>query len=183
MQQSAQNLVWIDLEMTGLNAKTDRIIEIATIITNSDLDILAEGPVCAIHQSNDVLNTMDEWCKVTHGDNGLTQRVQESQTNEAVAEKITLAFIKKWVPENTSPLCGNSICQDRQFLINYMPRLSNYLHYRHLDVSSVKILAERWRPNLAKGFTKQSSHMALQDIRDSIDELRYYKQHFIITQD
>lgn len=176
---NASNLVWLDLEMTGLNPDRDRIMEIATIITDSELNILAEGPVFAIHQSNLLLSQMDKWCTDQHGKSGLTKRVQNSNTSEATAEAETLAFIKKWVPENASPLCGNSIYQDRRFLYRYMPTLEHYFHYRLLDVSSLKILAQRWKPDIIEGFKKESMHLALQDIRDSIEELQYYRVHLL----
>ena len=177
--QNANNLVWLDLEMTGLHAESDRILEIATIITDSDLNILAEGPVFAIHQSDDLLTNMNSWCVEQHGKSGLTERVQKSVFSEAMAEKQTLEFIKKYVPEKQSPLCGNTIYQDRRFLLKYMPTLENYFHYRLLDVSTVKILAQKWAPQIVEGFKKDSTHLALQDIRDSIEELRYYRQHFL----
>ena len=174
-QLNENNLVWLDLEMTGLNADRDRILESATIITDSELNIIAEGPVMAIYQAPNVLEEMNKWCVDQHGKSGLTQRVQESNFSENVAEKITLEFIKQYVPAKTSPLCGNTIYQDRRFLLKYMPLLEDYFHYRLLDVSSLKILAQRWAPKIVEGFTKQSTHTALQDIRDSIEELRYYR--------
>src|SRR3990167_4192253 len=176
---SEKNLIWIDLEMTGLEPDKDRILEIATVVTDSELNILAEGPVLAIHQTQSLLDEMNSWCVEQHGKSGLTQRVQESNTSEAAAEKATLDFLKKWVPEKTSPICGNTIYQDRRFLFRYMPQLENYFHYRQLDVSTVKILAQKWAPEILKGFTKTSTHLALQDIRDSIEELRYYRMHFL----
>lgn len=177
MTVNDDNLVWLDLEMTGLDPEKDRILEIATIITNSDLEILEEGPVFAIHQSDEMLDGMDDWNTEHHNQSGLVNRVRSSAINEAHAEADTLAFIQKYVPENKSPLCGNSICMDRRFLAHYMPKLESYLHYRNLDVSSVKILAQHWAPEVAAGTTKVSEHVALQDIRDSIDELRYYRKH------
>lgn len=179
MSVSSQHLIWIDLEMTGLSPEADRIIEIATLVTDSALNILAEGPVLAVHQSDRLLNGMDEWNTRQHGGSGLLARVRASQTGEAEAEAATLAFLAGWVPEGASPMCGNSICQDRRFLARYMPTLERYFHYRHLDVSTLKVLAQRWAPAVAAGFTKQSSHLALDDIRDSVAELRHYRAHFI----
>ena len=179
MSVSSQHLIWIDLEMTGLSPEADRIIEIATLVTDSALNILAEGPVLAVHQSDTLLNGMDEWNTRQHGGSGLVARVRASQTGEAEAEAATLAFLAEWVPEGASPMCGNSICQDRRFLARYMPTLERYFHYRHLDVSTLKVLAQRWAPEVAAGFTKQSSHLALDDIRDSVAELRHYRAHFI----
>ncbi|MAY26464.1 MAG: oligoribonuclease [Polycyclovorans sp.] len=179
MSVSSQHLIWIDLEMTGLSPEADRIIEIATLVTDSALNILAEGPVLAVHQSDRLLNGMDEWNTRQHGGSGLVARVRASQTGEAEAEAATLAFLAGWVPEGASPMCGNSICQDRRFLARYMPTLERYFHYRHLDVSTLKVLAQRWAPAVAAGFTKQSSHLALDDIRDSVAELRHYRAHFI----
>ena len=176
---SENNLVWMDLEMTGLDPKRDRILEIASIITDAELNIIAEGPVFAIHQAQTQLDQMNKWCVDQHGKSGLTQRVQQSNISESKAEIETLNFIKQYVPEKTSPLCGNSIYQDRRFLIEYMPKLENYFHYRLLDVSTIKILAKLWAPSIVDGFKKESSHLALQDIRDSIEELRYYKKNFI----
>lgn len=179
MSFSENNLIWVDLEMTGLNPDKDRILEIAVIITDSELTILAEGPMLAIHQAQTYLDQMDSWCTEHHGKSGLTQRVQESNISELAAEKETLDFIKKYVPAKVSPMCGNTIYQDRRFLLKYMPTLENYFHYRLLDVSTVKILAQRWAPPIASGFKKESVHLALQDIRDSIEELRYYRANFI----
>jgi len=173
------NLIWIDLEMTGLVPETDVIIEIATLVTDSELNILAEGPTMAVHQSDVILGGMDEWNTKQHGKSGLTQRVKDSSINTAEAEQATIAFLEKWVPKNKSPICGNSICQDRRFLARHMPKLEAYFHYRNLDVSTLKELARRWRPELMKGFAKQATHLALDDIRESIDELKYYREHFI----
>ncbi len=172
-------LVWIDLEMTGLSPETDRIIEIATIITDSDLNIVAEGPVLAVHQSDAVMGGMDEWNTRTHTGTGLVERVRASTLDEAEAERQTLEFIKQFIVKNRSPLCGNSICQDRRFLYRYMPELSEWLHYRNLDVSSLKELAQRWKPDIMPGFTKKNTHKALDDIRESIEELKYYREHLI----
>lgn len=173
------NLIWIDLEMTGLDPEQDRIIEIATIVTNKDLEILAEGPVIAIHQSHEMLDGMDEWCTTQHGKSGLTQRVKDSISDEREAELKTIKFLQEYVPANTSPMCGNSICQDRRFMARYMPELEAYFHYRHIDVSTLKELAKRWNPKVAHGFHKESSHLALDDIRDSIEELRHYHAQFL----
>ncbi len=178
MTQSAGNLIWIDLEMTGLDTTTDLIIEIATIMTDSQLNILAEGPVLAIHQSDAVMNGMDEWNTRQHGGSGLTERVRTSTIDEATAERQTIDFLSEYVPANTSPMCGNSICQDRRFLARCMPELEAYFHYRNLDVSTIKELATRWSPVVAKGFKKSSSHLALDDTRDSIRELVYYREYF-----
>ncbi|MFK0313328.1 oligoribonuclease [Pseudomonas sp. NPDC090233] len=177
--QNPQNLIWIDLEMTGLDPDTDVIIEMATIVTDSDLNILAEGPVIAIHHSDEVLARMDEWNTRTHGGSGLTQRVRESTISMAEAEAQTLAFLEQWVPKGESPICGNSIGQDRRFLYRYMPALESYFHYRYLDVSTLKILAKRWAPKVADDFKKGSTHLALDDIRESIAELRHYREHFL----
>lgn len=177
--QNKDNLIWLDLEMTGLDTDNDLIIEIATIVTDSQLNVLAEGPVFAIHQSDEVLNGMDEWNTNQHGKSGLTQRVRDSQVTEAEAEAQTLEFLKQWVPAGASPMCGNSICQDRRFLHRCMPQLKAYFHYRNLDVSSLKELAQRWAPDVAKGFKKSEAHLAMDDIRESIAELRYYRQHLM----
>jgi oligoribonuclease len=177
MTQDATNLVWIDLEMTGLDTQTDHIIEIATIVTDARLTILAEGPVIAVHQSDAALAAMDEWNTGQHAGTGLTQRVRESRVNEAQAERLTLEFLSHYVPANVSPMCGNSICQDRRFLARCMPELERYFHYRNLDVSTLKELAHRWAPEVARGFVKQSTHQALDDVRDSIRELQYYREH------
>ncbi|EGG95163.1 Oligoribonuclease [gamma proteobacterium IMCC1989] len=172
------NLIWIDLEMTGLYPNDDVIIEIATIVTDSDLNILAEGPMLAIHQSDERLAAMDEWNTNQHGKSGLTERVRNSNISASDAEQQTIDFLKQWVPAGKSPMSGNSICQDRRFLANYMPALENYFHYRNLDVSSVKELARRWKPESMKGFTKSGAHLALDDVRDSINELKHYRKTF-----
>lgn len=179
MQLDKQNLIWIDLEMTGLEPEKERIIEIATIVTDKNLNILAEGPVIAIHQPDSLLNAMSEWCTKTHTANGLVARVKESKLSERAAELRTLDFLKKWVPKNSSPICGNSVAQDKRFLFKYMPELADYFHYRYLDVSTVKELASRWKPEILDGFKKQNTHLALDDIRESIAELAYYREHFI----
>ncbi len=176
--QDQNALIWIDLEMTGLNPDSDRIIEIAIIVTDANLDVIAEGPVLAIHQADAVLDAMDEWNTRTHGGTGLTERVKASTLSEADAERETLAFLQQHVSKNMSPMCGNSICQDRRFLARLMPDLEAWFHYRNLDVSTVKELAKRWQPDIVNGFTKKASHKALDDIRESIDELKYYREHF-----
>jgi len=181
MQSKSDNLIWIDLEMTGLDTLNDEIIEIATIVTDKDLNILAEGPVHAIYQSEELLNGMDDWNQEHHGQSGLVERVRSSRINEAEAEVDTVSFLRDFVPSQASPMCGNSICQDRRFLARSMPKLESYFHYRNLDVSTLKELALRWAPKVAKGFYKESQHLALADIRDSIDELRYYRKHFILS--
>ncbi|PCJ12825.1 MAG: oligoribonuclease [Gammaproteobacteria bacterium] len=179
MAVNDQNLIWIDLEMTGLDPDQDVIIEIATIVTNSNLEILAQGPVLAVHQPDEVMAGMDEWNTRTHGRSGLTERVKQSTVSAADAERETLAFLAKYVGANVSPMCGNSICQDRRFLYRYMPDLEVYFHYRHLDVSTLKELARRWAPEVYKGFSKKGVHQALDDIIESIDELKYYRENFI----
>jgi oligoribonuclease len=179
MPASENNLIWIDLEMTGLDPQNDRIIEIATVVTDAELNTLAEGPVVAIHQPDVVLNSMDDWNTNQHGQSGLTARVRASEHNEAQAELATLDFLAKWVTPGASPMCGNSICQDRRFMARCMPKLEAFFHYRNLDVSTLKELARRWAPEVYAGFNKSSSHLALDDIRDSIAELRYYREHFI----
>ena len=177
--QNPQNLIWIDLEMTGLDPDRDVIIEMATIVTDSDLNTLAEGPVIAIHQPEEILAGMDEWNTRQHGQSGLTQRVRESTVSMAEAEAQPLAFLEQWVPKRSSPICGNSICQDRRFLYRHMPRLEGYFHYRNLDVSTLKELAARWAPQVRESFKKGNTHLALDDIRESIAELRHYRDHFI----
>lgn len=178
MAQDKDNLIWIDLEMTGLDPDNDLIIEIATVVTDKNLNILAEGPVMAVHQSDAALAAMDEWNQQHHGQSGLIQRVKDSDIDAAEAERRTLDFLQQWLPARTSPMCGNSICQDRRFLYRYMPKLEAFFHYRNLDVSTVKELAGRWAPQIKDGFNKQASHKALDDIIESIDELRYYRETF-----
>lgn len=173
------NLIWIDLEMTGLNPDHDRIIEIATLVTDANLNVLAEGPVMAVHQSDNQLALMDDWNVRTHGASGLTDRVKASTTDERAAELETLAFLQKWVPAGKSPICGNSIGQDRRFLFRYMPELEAYFHYRYLDVSTLKELARRWKPEILTGFKKQGTHQAMDDIRESLAELAYYRENFL----
>ncbi|MEQ5834624.1 oligoribonuclease [Marinobacter mangrovi] len=179
---ATDRLVWIDLEMTGLDPDKERIIEIATIVTDSDLNTIAEGPVIAIHQPDSVLEAMDEWCTRTHGESGLTQRVKDSAVSEVDAEQQTLEFLAEHLESGQSPLCGNSIGQDRRFLVRYMPALEAFFHYRNLDVSTIKELARRWRPDVLEGVKKKGSHLALDDIRDSIEELRHYREHFFRLQ-
>ncbi|WP_339843323.1 oligoribonuclease [uncultured Halopseudomonas sp.] len=174
-----ENLIWIDLEMTGLDTDNDVIIEIATVVTDSQLNVLAEGPVMAVKQPDALLDGMDEWNTRQHGGSGLTKRVRESNVSAAEAQAQTLAFLQQWVPARKSPMCGNSICQDRRFLHRGMPELEQYFHYRNLDVSTLKELVSRWAPELKSGFKKDSSHLALDDIYDSIAELKYYREHFL----
>ena len=176
-----ENLIWIDLEMTGLNDKVERIIEIATIVTDTNLNILAEGPVLALSQSPELLHNMDEWNTKQHHQSGLIRRVEQSQITEADAQAQTLAFLEQWVPANCSPMCGNSIGTDRTFLRRYMPQLEQYFHYRNLNVTTLKLLAQRWAPSIADAIQKETQHLALADIKDSINELRYYRQHFLKT--
>lgn len=177
--RSEMNLIWVDLEMTGLDPETDRIIEVAVVVTDANLNVLAEGPVYAIHQSNAVLNGMDAWNKGTHGRSGLIDRVKASNITEAMAEDALIDFLIDYVPRGKSPMCGNTICQDRRFMAKTMPRLEAFFHYRNLDVSTLKELARRWKPELIDGFKKQQKHTALADIMESIDELKYYREHFI----
>lgn len=176
---SEHNLVWIDLEMTGLLPDSDRIIEIAVVVTDPQVTVRVEGPVFAVHQSDAVLDGMDNWNRGTHGKSGLTARVRASAIDEAAAEMQVIAFLKQYVPEGKSPMCGNSICQDRRFMANYMPKLEDFFHYRNVDVSTLKELARRWKPGLVDGFKKAQKHTALADIHESIDELLYYRQHFL----
>lgn len=178
MAVDKKNLIWIDLEMTGLDTLNDTIIEIATIVTDSELNILAEGPVFAIHTPDIVLNSMDDWNTRQHGQSGLIDRIRRSNVTMAQAESETIAFLSKYVESGRSPMCGNSICQDRRFLARQMPTLERFFHYRNLDVSTVKELAYRWRPDILSSFEKKGNHLALDDIRDSIRELRHYKAHF-----
>lgn len=173
------NLIWIDLEMTGLNPEKDRIIEIATIVTDAHLNILGEGPVFAVSQPQELLDSMDSWNTKQHNQSGLVKRVQESTISESEAEKRTIMFLQQYLDKGKSPICGNSICQDRRFLYKYMPDLAEFFHYRNLDVSSLKELVMRWRPELLSGVVKDSKHLAMDDIKDSINELIYYRQHFI----
>ena len=180
MPQNQYALVWMDLEMTGLLPDKDHIIEMATIITDSELNIVSEGPVIAIHQPRELMESMDEWNTRTHGRTGLTERVKVSRITEREAEIETLDFIQRHVPKNTAPLCGNSICQDRRFLYKYMPELCEWMHYRNIDVSSIKELARRWAPELITGFAKRGTHKALDDIYESIEELKFYREHLFV---
>ena len=179
MSANENNLIWIDLEMTGLDPERDRIIEIATLVTDANLNILAEGPTIAVHQSDEQLALMDDWNVRTHTASGLVERVKASTMGDREAELATLEFLKQWVPAGKSPICGNSIGQDRRFLFKYMPELEAYFHYRYLDVSTLKILAGMWAPQVKDSFQKQGTHQALDDIRESIAELRHYRQHFL----
>jgi oligoribonuclease len=179
MPVDSSNLIWIDLEMTGLDTQRDRIIEIATIVTDANLNPLAEGPVIAIYQPQAVLEMMDDWNQHQHGESGLLERVRLSQYDAARAERETLEFLQRYVPAGASPMCGNSICQDRRFLARLMPKLEAYFHYRNLDVSTLKELVNRWAPSLAGGLKKAGRHLALDDIKDSIIELKYYRDHFL----
>jgi oligoribonuclease len=174
-----QNLVWIDLEMTGLFPERDRIIEIAVVVTDANLSVRVEGPVFAVHQSDATLDAMDAWNKGTHGRSGLIERVKASSVDEMQAQAQVIEFLKRYVPQGKSPMCGNSICQDRRFLANYMPQLEAFFHYRNLDVSTLKELARRWKPDVLDGFKKAQAHTALADIHESIDELVYYRQHLL----
>ncbi len=175
MTANSNNLIWIDMEMTGLNPEKERIIEMATIVTDSALNMIAEGPVLAIHQPDSLLETMDNWNTKQHNSSGLVKRVKESTITEEEAEQATLDFLRQYVPEGKSPMCGNSVYQDRRFLYRYMPELEKYFHYRLLDVSTLKELAQRWAPRVYSGFQKESKHLALDDIRESIEELKYYR--------
>lgn len=179
MAQNQNNLVWLDLEMTGLLPDTNRIIEMAILVTDNDLNIVAEAPTLVIHQSDAELDGMDDWNKSTHGKSGLIERVKASLLTESEAEEQCLAFLKEYVPARTSPMCGNSICQDRRFMARWMPKLEDYFHYRNLDVSTLKELARRWKPDMAKGVKKHGKHEALADIYESIDEMKFYREHFI----
>ena len=174
-------LIWVDMEMTGLRPEIDRIIEIAIVITDSELNILTQSEAIAVHQPDEVLDGMDQWNRSTHGRSGLTERVRASTVTEADAQAALIAFLRPWVPPGKSPMCGNSICQDRRFMARTMPELEAYFHYRNLDVSTVKELCKRWRPEVAKAFAKRSAHTALADIEESIDELRHYRAHFFKT--
>jgi oligoribonuclease len=182
MPQDANHLIWLDMEMTGLDPDRDRILEVAVVVTDSLLGTVAEGPVLAVHQADGVLDAMDEWNKATHGRSGLIDRVRASGLSEADAEERLLAFLAGHVPAKASPMCGSSICQDRRFLARWMPRLEGYFHYRNLDVSTLKELVRRWRPDLARGVVKQGKHEALADIYDSIEELKYYRERFLKTE-
>ncbi|HKK13307.1 MAG TPA: oligoribonuclease [Gammaproteobacteria bacterium] len=178
MAQNANNLIWIDLEMTGLDTNSDYIIEVATIVTDGNLNIIEEGPVLAVHQHDEVLDAMDDWNTTQHSRSGLIERVRSSPLDEQDAERITLEFLERHVPPNASPMCGNSICQDRRFLARCMPDLERYFHYRHLDVSTIKELVKRWAPDLGLEFQKNPAHLALEDVRDSIRELQFYRERF-----
>ena len=179
LTNSEHNLVWIDLEMTGLYPDKDRIIEIAVVVTDAQLNVRVEGPVFAVHQTDATLDLMDAWNKGTHGRSGLTERVRASTVDESAAQASTIEFLKRYVPKGASPMCGNSICQDRRFLANYMPELEAFFHYRNLDVSTLKELAKRWKPTILAGFKKAQAHTALADIRESIEELAYYREHLL----
>lgn len=179
MAQDQNNLIWLDMEMTGLDPERERIIELAMIVTDSQLVTIAESPVWAVHQSESLLDAMDEWNKNTHGKSGLIERVRASTLDEAAVEAEALAFVQQFVPKGVSPMCGNSIGQDRRFMTRYMPLLEDWFHYRNLDVSTLKELCRRWKPEVAQGFSKESAHTALADIRESIEELKYYREHFI----
>lgn len=182
MQPKSSNLIWIDLEMTGLDTENDRIIEIATVVTDAELNELAVGPVRAIAQPEQVLKAMDEWNTRQHSNSGLWRRVLEEGVSEEQAEAETIEFLMEYVPPSKSPMCGNSVCQDRRFLFKHMPKLEKYFHYRHLDVSTIKELVKRWYPRLLKGVEKESRHLALDDIRDSINELVYYRNHLMVDE-
>jgi len=179
MAQDASYLVWLDMEMSGLDSDRDRILEVAVVVTDAQLGTVAEGPVLVVHQPDDVLGAMDDWNKTTHARSGLVDRVRASRLSEGEAEEQMLAFLAQHVPAKASPMCGNSICQDRRFLARWMPRLEAFFHYRNLDVSTLKELARRWNPALARGVAKQGRHEALADIYESIEELKYYREHFL----
>ncbi|MFS7219629.1 oligoribonuclease [Rahnella inusitata] len=179
MAANDSNLIWIDLEMTGLDPERDRIIEIATLVTDADLNILAEGPTIAVHQSDAQLALMDDWNVRTHTGSGLVERVKASPFDDNAAQQQTIEFLREWVPEGKSPICGNSVGQDRRFLFKYMPELETYFHYRYLDVSTLKELVRRWKPEVLSGFKKENTHKAMDDIRESVAELAYYREHFI----
>lgn len=179
MAQNENHLVWLDMEMTGLDPERERIIEMAMIITDNNLETVAESPVWVVHQPEPVLDAMDEWNKNTHGKSGLIERVRASTLDEAAVEAAALAFLQLYIPKRISPMCGNSIGQDRRFMVRYMPALEGWFHYRNVDVSTLKELCRRWKPDVAKGFEKESAHTALADIRESIEELKYYREHFI----
>lgn len=179
MAQNQNNLIWIDMEMSGLSPDTDRVLEVALVVTDAELNTIAEAPVLVVHQSDAVLDGMDAWNKGTHGKSGLIDKVKTSTLSDAEVEAQMIAFLKEYVPNRTSPMCGNSICQDRRFLARHMPELEAYFHYRNLDVSTLKELAKRWKPNLLDGFKKENKHTALADIYESIEEMKYYREHFI----
>lgn len=179
MAQDAKNLIWLDMEMTGLNPDADRIIEVAMVVTDSQLETIAEAPVLVVHQPTDVLDAMDDWNRATHARTGLVEKVKASVLDEAQVEAQMLAFLEEHVPPNTSPMCGNSICQDRRFMARCMPKLEQFFHYRNLDVSTLKELAKRWKPQIMSGVVKHGKHEALADIYESIEELKYYREHFL----
>ncbi len=179
MAQDVNNLIWLDMEMTGLNPDTDHIIEVAMVISDSQLETVAESPVLVVHQATSILEGMDDWNKSTHARTGLIEKVKASALNDAKVEEQMLAFLEQHVPANTSPMCGNSICQDRRFMARWMPKLEEYFHYRNLDVSTLKELAKRWKPEILSGIAKQGKHEALADIYESIEEMKYYRENFI----